>query len=195
MTGDNDRAPETRPRIGVLALQGGVVEHLQLVTGLGADAVRVRTPPGLDTIDAIVLPGGESSTIDRLLRIFGLADPLRDRIRAGLPTLATCAGLITLAAEIADPAPGQQSLGILDITVQRNAFGAQVESEEAVVDTVDGPVRAAFIRAPIVTRVGPDVEVIAEHRGQIVGVRQGNITAVAFHPELTGDATLHRRLL
>src|SRR5699024_3331646 len=114
---------------------------------------------------------------------------------AGLPALATCAGMITLAAGIADPAPGQRSLGVLDITVERNAFGAQVASEETLVDTVDGPVRAAFIRAPIVSRVGPGVEVIAEHRGRIVGVRQGTITAVAFHPELADDATLHHRLL
>lgn len=190
-----DPQPPHPARVGVLALQGGVAEHIALLNGIGAQTQLVRTPANLSGIDAIVLPGGESSTIDRLLRIFSLTDPLREALLGGLPALATCAGLITLATEIADPAPGQQSLGILDITVQRNAFGAQVESEEAVVDTVDGPVRAAFIRAPIVTRVGPDVEVIAEHRGQIVGVRQGNITAVAFHPELTGDATLHRQLL
>lgn len=195
MTSAGDAQPPHPARVGVLALQGGVAEHIALLNGIGAQTQLVRTPANLAGIDAIVLPGGESSTIDRLLRIFSLTDPLRESLLGGLPALATCAGLITLAAEIADPAPGQHSLGILDITVQRNAFGGQVESEEAVVDTVDGPVRAAFIRAPIVTRVGPDVEVVAEHRGQIVGVRQGNITAVAFHPELAGDATLHRRLL
>lgn len=181
-------------RIGVIALQGGVREHLDLLESVGVHGVRVRTPQDLAGLDGIVLPGGESSTIDRLLRIFDLTDPLREAIRAGLPTLATCAGLITLAEQIIDPAPGQQSLGILDITVQRNAFGAQVKSEEATVDTTDGPVRAAFIRAPIVTRVGSGVEVIAEHRGRVVGVRAGAVTAVAFHPELTGDALLHASL-
>ncbi|MFW6600066.1 pyridoxal 5'-phosphate synthase glutaminase subunit PdxT [Propionibacteriaceae bacterium Y2011] len=183
------------PRIGVLALQGGVAEHLDLLTGLGADAVRVRTPADLDGLTGIVLPGGESSTIDRLLRMFELSEPLRDLIVGGLPTLATCAGLITLSDTIEDPAPGQRTLGLLDITVRRNAFGAQVVSEEATVDTADGPVRAAFIRAPIVIRVGSGVEVLARHRGQVVGVRTATVTAVAFHPELTGDATLHRWLL
>lgn len=183
------------PRVGVLALQGGVAEHVRVIEGLGATAVLVKRPAHLDQLDGLVLPGGESSTIDRLLRIFGLVEPLRTAIRGGLPVLATCAGMITLADEIEDPAPGQQTLGLLDITVRRNAFGSQVESEEAVVATADGPVAAAFIRAPIVTRVGAGVEVIAEHRGQIVGVRSGGITAVAFHPEVVGDATLHRRLL
>ncbi|MGD7707409.1 pyridoxal 5'-phosphate synthase glutaminase subunit PdxT [Microlunatus sp. Y2014] len=184
-----------RPRIGVLALQGGVTEHLDLLTGLGADAVRVRTPADLAGLDGIVLPGGESSTIDRLLRMFELAAPLRTLIGGGLPTLATCAGLIILADFLEDPAPGQQTLGLLDITVRRNAFGAQVVSEEATLDTPDGPVRAAFIRAPIVTRVGPGVEVLARHHGQVVGVRTGTVTAVAFHPELTADTTLHQWLL
>ena len=185
----------TTAPIGVLALQGGIAEHLALLTEIGVQPSRVRTPTDLAGLAGIVLPGGESSTIDRLLRIFQLTEPLRAALLGGLPTLATCAGMIVTAREIADPAPGQRSLGALDITVQRNAFGAQVESEEAVVDTIDGPVRAAFIRAPIVTRVGPGVEVIAEHRGRIVGVRQGVLTAVSFHPELAGDATLHRRLL
>ena len=187
--------PVQPARIGVLALQGGIAEHVALLTDIGARACRVRTVGDLASIDGIVLPGGESSTIDRLLHLFELADPLRDALRDGLPALATCAGMITLASRITDPAPGQRSLQVLDVTVERNAFGAQVASEEAVVDTADGPVRAAFIRAPIVTRVGPGVEVIAEHHGRVVGVRQGGITAVAFHPELTGDATLHRRLL
>ena len=199
-----EATPAARPvaqrHIGVLALQGGIAEHLAMLDRIGATPSRVRTPADLAgpdgrVLDGIVLPGGESSTITRLLRIFGLADPLRDALLAGLPALATCAGMITLAAGIADPAPGQRSLGVLDITVERNAFGAQVASEETLVDTVDGPVRAAFIRAPIVSRVGPGVEVIAEHRGRIVGVRQGTITAVAFHPELADDATLHHRLL
>ena len=182
-------------RIGVVALQGGVAEHVRVLHDLGVDTVLVKRPTHLNGLTGLVLPGGESSTIDRLLRIFGLVEPLQQAIRDGLPVLATCAGMITLAAEIEDPAPGQQTLNLLDITVRRNAFGSQVESEEAVVATADGPVAAAFIRAPIVTRVGEGVEVIAEHRGQVVGVRSGLVTAVAFHPELAGDPTLHRRLL
>lgn len=182
-------------RIGVLALQGGVAEHLALIESAGSQAIRVRRPADLDGLDGIVLPGGESSTIDRLLRMFDLAEPLRVAIGDGLPTLGTCAGMIVLATEIVDPAPGQQTLGLLDITVQRNAFGAQVESEDATVETVDGPVRAAFIRAPVVTRIGDDVEVIARHRERIVGVRHGSITAIAFHPELAGDPLLHHQLI
>ena len=184
-----------RPRVGVLALQGGVAEHVRMLESAGAQAVLVRRPVHLADLDGIVLPGGESSTIDRLLRLFGLADPLRALITGGLPTLATCAGMVLLAEAIQDPAPDQQSLGILPITVQRNAFGAQVVSEEALVETVDGPVRAAFIRAPIVIEVGQDVEVTARHRGRIVGVRRADVTAISFHPELTGDPTLHARLV
>lgn len=184
-----------RPRVGVLALQGGVAEHVRMLESAGAQAVLVRRPAHLTDLDGIVLPGGESSTIDRLLRSFALADPLRALIVGGLPTLATCAGMVLLADTVLDPAPGQQSLGILPITVQRNAFGAQVVSEEALVETVDGPVRVAFIRAPIVTQVGTGVEVTARHRGRIVGVRRADVTAISFHPELTGDATLHARLV
>ncbi|WP_353650393.1 pyridoxal 5'-phosphate synthase glutaminase subunit PdxT [Nakamurella sp. A5-74] len=184
-----------RPRVGVLALQGGVAEHVRMLESAGAQAVLVRRPAHLTDLDGIVLPGGESSTIDRLLRLFGLADPLRALITGGLPTLATCAGMVLLAEAIQDPAPDQQSLGILPITVQRNAFGAQVVSEEALVETVDGPVRAAFIRAPIVIEVGRDVEVTARHRGRIVGVRRADVTAISFHPELTGDPTLHAQLV
>ncbi len=182
-------------RVGILALQGGVAEHSRMVTAVGAVPVLVRWAEQLDQIDAIILPGGESSTIDRLLRIFELAEPLAVRIRGGLPTLGTCAGMVLLAARVADPAPGQQSLGILDITVHRNAFGPQVDSEQASVETTDGPVRAAFIRAPIVTEIGPGVDVLARHRGQIVAVRSGAVTAISFHPELVGDPTFHRQLL
>lgn len=182
-------------RVGILALQGGVAEHAKILDRIGAVPVPVRHVEQLDGIEALILPGGESSTIDRLLRIFDLAQPLADRIRAGLPTLGTCAGLVLLASRIVDPAPGQQSLGILDISVRRNAFGSQVESEEAVVQMLDGPVHAAFIRAPIVTEIGPDVQVLAHHRGEVVAVRFGAVTGIAFHPELAGDATLHRRLV
>ncbi len=188
------------PRVGVLALQGGVREHRLLLERFGAEVVDIRSPEDLADadgllIDALVLPGGESSTMDKLLRIFGLDVPLREVVSGGLPTLATCAGLVLLATKVLDPAPGQQSLGVLDVTVRRNAFGPQVDSAEARLSTVLGPVDAAFIRAPVVTEVGPGVEVLAHHGGQIVAVRQGSITGISFHPELTGDPTFHRDLL
>lgn len=187
-------------RVGVLALQGGVREHQQLLEALGAKVVLVRTPADLTgpdglRIDGLVLPGGESSTIDRLLRTFGTFDPLRDAIIAGLPTLGTCAGLVLLADRVIDPAPGQQSLQVLDVTVRRNAFGPQVDSAEVDLTTIDGPVRVAFIRAPLVTKTGRGVQVLARHLGGVVGVRQGRITGIAFHPELTGETVFHRRLL
>jgi 5'-phosphate synthase pdxT subunit len=196
LAGENDpRRAGEMPTIGVLALQGGVVEHVRMLEALGARVVLVRRPGQLADIDGIVLPGGESSTIDRLLRMFDLAEPLSERIRAGLPTLGTCAGLILLARTVLDPAPGQQSLGVLDISVRRNAFGPQVDSEEASVTTVDGPVRAAFIRAPEVVEIRQGVQVIGRHRDRVVAVRSGAVTGLSFHPELTGDATLHRRLV
>lgn len=179
----------------MLALQGGVVEHRRMLTSLGADAVAVRRPAQLADLEGIVLPGGESSTQDRLLRLFGLAGPLAAAITDGLPTLGTCAGMVLLATRVLDPAPGQQSLQVLDIDVRRNAFGPQIDSESSVVDTTDGPVAAAFIRAPEVVRVGDGVQVIARHRDRVVGIRAGAVTAIAFHPELTGDATLHREFL
>lgn len=205
-------------RVGVLALQGGVAEHAALLEGLGAQVVLVKRPEQLEGLDALVLPGGESTTIDRLTRIFGLRQPLMDAIAGGLPTLGTCAGLILLAREIEDPAANQQTLGLLDVTVRRNAFGSQVDSAEAELawgaTGADGagqltdaggqgsgpgseqvPVKAAFIRAPIVTRVGTDVSVLARHAGQVVGVQQGHLLGISFHPELTGDTTVHRALL
>ncbi|MBK7821014.1 MAG: pyridoxal 5'-phosphate synthase glutaminase subunit PdxT [Tessaracoccus sp.] len=186
--------------VGVLALQGGVREHVRLVEGLGARTTLLRVPADLTgpdglRVDAVVLPGGESSTIDRLLRLFELQDPLATAIRGGLPTLGTCAGLILLAREVLDPAPGQQSLGVLDIVVRRNAFGPQVDSTETDLDTADGPARVAFIRAPEVTEVGRGVGVLARHAGGIVGVRQGAITGLSFHPELMEEPLFHRRLL
>lgn len=198
------------PVVGVLALQGGVAEHASLLEKLGAQVVLVKRPEQLEGLDALVLPGGESTTIDRLTRIFGLRQPLIDAIAGGLPTLGTCAGLILLAREIKDPAAGQQTLGLLDVTVRRNAFGSQVDSAETELTWgttgADGagqltgaggqvPVRAAFIRAPIVTRVGEDVTVLARHAGQVVGVQQGHLLGISFHPELTGDTTVHRALL
>ena len=185
--------------IGVLALQGGVEEHAAILSSLGAQVRRVRLPRDLDGLDGIVFPGGESSTIDRLARAFDLAAPLRDAVRSGLPVLATCAGLIYSARELENPAPGQQTLGTLDVTVKRNAFGNQRFSEERIVpvamgeDTLD--IEASFIRAPLVTRVGDGVEIIATVPGEngdaVVGVRQGRVTALSFHPEENGDARVH----
>ncbi len=186
--------------VGVLALQGGVREHAELLLGLGASVAYLRTPADLigpdgPRVDALVLPGGESSTIDRLLRIFELDEPLRAAIAAGLPTLGTCAGLVLLARRVLDPAPGQQSLGILDIDVRRNAFGSQVDSAEVTLDTVLGPARVAFIRAPRVERVGPGVETLATRGDAVVAVRAGAVTGVSFHPELTGETLFHTALL
>lgn len=182
-------------RVGVLALQGGVREHADLLAGLGATAVPVRRASDLAGLDALVLPGGESSTIDRLLRLFDLAGPVSDAVASGLPTLGTCAGLVLLARRVLDPAPGQQSLGLLDVDVRRNAFGAQLESAEVDLATTLGPAHVAFIRAPRVERVGEGVEVLATWSDAVVAVRQGSVTGLAFHPELTGDTTFHRALL
>lgn len=186
--------------VGILALQGGVREHQRLLEQLGARVVLVRQPgdlagPDGPRLDGIVLPGGESSTIDRLLRTFGTFEPLRGAIAAGLPTLGTCAGLVLLAREVLDPAPGQQSLGVLDVAVRRNAFGPQLESAEVDLPTTLGPSRVAFIRAPKVENVGPGVDVVASCGDAVVAVRQGSILGVAFHPELTGETLFHRDLL
>ncbi|MDK4230140.1 pyridoxal 5'-phosphate synthase glutaminase subunit PdxT [Corynebacterium tuberculostearicum] len=186
--------------VGVLALQGGVEEHLRILDGLGVATRRVRVPRDLDGLDGLVIPGGESSVIDKLARSFDLAEPLRDAAAAGLPVLATCAGLIYCARELDNPAPGQQTLGLLDVTVRRNAFGNQRFSAERTVDVVvvkdqSLPIEASFIRAPLVTRVGEGVEVIATVPGEngdaVVGVRQGRVTALSFHPEENGDARVH----
>lgn len=186
--------------VGVLALQGGVAEHAELLESLGARVALLRTPADLVgsdglRVDALVLPGGESSVIDRLLRTFDLFEPLQAAIAAGVPTLATCAGLILLAQEVLDPAPGQQSLQVMDVTVRRNAFGPQVDSAVESLATADGPVSVAFIRAPEVVRVGPGVSVIARRGAAVVGVRCAAITGLAFHPELTGETRFHQRLL
>lgn len=184
-----------RPLVGVLALQGGVREHAGLLESQGAGVRLVRRPAELAGLDALVLPGGESSVMDRLLRATGMAEPLAAAIRAGLPTLGTCAGLVLLAREIADPAPGQQSLGALDIGVQRNAFGSQVASEEAILETALGTARAAFIRAPRVVRVGAGVVELARHRDAVVAVQSGSVIGVSFHPELTSEPLFHQHLL
>ncbi len=187
-------------RVGVVALQGGVREHLELLESLGAETVPLRQPSdlvGADglRVDAVVLPGGESSTIDRLLRLFELGDPLAHAIADGLPTLATCAGLIQLATTIEDPAPGQGSFGVLHVTVRRNAFGRQVDSAELELETSWGPARVAFIRAPAIVSYGPGVTPLAYLHDQIVGVQQGPIIGIACHPELTREPLFHERLL
>ncbi|WP_291313568.1 pyridoxal 5'-phosphate synthase glutaminase subunit PdxT [Corynebacterium sp. UBA2622] len=183
------------PRIGVLALQGGVREHTGMLASLGTSVTPVRRPAHLEGLDGIVIPGGESSTIDRLLRTFSLFDALRDALTGGLPVLGTCAGLITLAARIEDPAPGQGSLGVVDMAVRRNSFGPQVNSAVERVETDFGPVEGAFIRAPEVVSVGGGVEVIARRGDAVVGVETPTALAVSFHPELTGDTAVHERFL
>jgi 5'-phosphate synthase pdxT subunit len=184
------------PRIGVLAYQGDVREHLAALAAVGADPVEVRTLADLDAVDGLIVPGGESTVIGKLAARYGLLGPLRERVVAGLPVLGTCAGMIFLAREV--EGPPQDLLGVLDVRVRRNAFGRQVASFEAEVDVkgVDGgPVSGAFIRAPGVADAGPEVEVLAEVDGKVVAVRQGNLLATAFHPELTGEVRLHRWLV
>jgi len=183
-------------KIGVLALQGDTREHLAALTDAGAHASTVRRRSELDAVDALVIPGGESTTMSLLLREFDLLEPLRQRLADGMPAYGSCAGMILLAAEILDAgAPGREAeaLGAIDMTVRRNAFGRQVDSFEGDVDVVglDDPVRAVFIRAPWVERVGPDVEVLARADDHIVAVRQGPVLATAFHPEMTGDRRVH----
>ena len=184
----------TSPVIGVLALQGDVREHLIALASADAVARPVRRPEELAEVDGLVIPGGESTTISKLAALFGLMEPLRERIAAGMPVYGTCAGLIMLADKILDPRSGQETFGGIDMIVRRNAFGRQNESFEAgvtVTGVEDGPVEGVFIRAPWVESVGAQVEVLAEHGGHIVAVRQGNALATSFHPELTGDHRLH----
>lgn len=184
------------PRVGVLALQGDTREHLAALTEAGADAVTVRRAGELAAVDALVIPGGESTTMSHLLREFDLLEPLRERLRDGMPAYGSCAGMIMLASEIVDAGvPGREALplGGLDITVRRNAFGRQVDSfeEDIPFSGLDGTVHAVFIRAPWVERVGDDVEVLARAAGHPVAVRQGRVFATAFHPEITGDRRVH----
>jgi 5'-phosphate synthase pdxT subunit len=187
------------PPIGVLALQGDVREHLRLLTSLGVPAVAVRRESELDAVAGLVLPGGESTTMIRLARTFELVEPLRARIQGGMPAFGTCAGMILLADRMLDGAPGQETLGGLDITVRRNAFGRQVDSfeENIHLSGLDAPVHAVFIRAPWVESVGDGVEVLATVEagpaaGRIVAVRQGPLMATSFHPEVGGGSRIHR---
>ncbi|WJG11620.1 MULTISPECIES: pyridoxal 5'-phosphate synthase glutaminase subunit PdxT [Gordonia] len=193
----------SRPRIGVLALQGDVREHVHALEASGADALPIRRRSELDEIDGIVIPGGESTTMSKLLGIFDLFDPLAERLSDGLPAYGSCAGMIMLASTILDTRPDARHLDALDITVRRNAFGRQVESFETDLDFVGitdragaQPMRAVFIRAPWVESISPDVEVLARvpegpAEGRIVAVRQGNVLATSFHPEVTGDGRVH----
>ncbi|ASK65847.1 pyridoxal 5'-phosphate synthase glutaminase subunit PdxT [Brachybacterium avium] len=186
-------------RIGVLALQGDVREHARLLEQLGAVVVPVRRASELAAIDALVLPGGESGVMDRLARLTGLREPLREVIAEGLPVLGTCAGLILLAEHLLDGAPGQETLGGLDVTVRRNAFGSQSDSFETDLEVLAlGPpaVRTAFIRAPLIERIGPRASTLASlPDGRIVAAEQGRVQGLAFHPEATGESRFHRRLL
>jgi 5'-phosphate synthase pdxT subunit len=190
-------------KVGILALQGAVDAHARSLTRLGAAVVEVRRAEHLDSIDAIVMPGGESTTMSKLLHRQDLFEPLAERLGAGLPALGTCAGMILLAAEVRDGRPDQRSFGAIDIVVRRNAFGRQVDSFEADL-LVDGladsgldpaPVHAVFIRAPIVESAGPDVEVLASVDGAPVLCRQGPVLVSAFHPELGDDLRIHQLLL
>ncbi|WP_227981692.1 pyridoxal 5'-phosphate synthase glutaminase subunit PdxT [Nocardia spumae] len=205
-----------KPTIGVLALQGDVREHFHALAACDAEPVSVRRESELESVDALVLPGGESTTISKLLEVFGLLEPLRARLRAGMPAFGSCAGMILLARTVLDTRPDAQSLSGIDMTVRRNAFGRQVDSFETDLDFtgLDDPIRAVFIRAPWVESVGDGVEVLARvpHRptpgtvladgpsaggpeqaaGRIVAVRQGNVLATSFHPEVTGDLRVHR---
>ena len=183
------------PVVGVLALQGDVREHVAALTAAGAAVRTVRRPDELDTVDGLVIPGGESTTMSKLAVLFGMLEPLRERVRAGMPVYGTCAGMIMLAEKILDPRSGQETIGGIDMIVRRNAFGRQNESFEAAVEIAEidgGPVEGVFIRAPWVESVGAEVQVLAEHQGHVVAVRQGNALATSFHPELTGDHRLHR---
>lgn len=186
------------PRVGVLALQGDVREHARVLTALGADVVLVRRPEELAAVSGLVIPGGESSVIDKLARAFGMQQPIRDAISGGLPVYGTCAGLILLADRITDGIRGQETFGGLDVTVQRNAFGSQVDSFETEL-TVEGfalPTHATFIRAPRVVEVGPAARAIATlDDGTVVAVRQGGLLATAFHPEVSGETRFHALFL
>ncbi len=193
----------TLPTIGVLALQGDVREHVAALEASGARATTVRRPGELAGLDGVVIPGGESTTMDKLLHVFELFDPLQQAIAAGLPAYGSCAGMILLADRLAGGVEGQRTLGGLDVTVRRNAFGRQVDSfetdlvVEGVADSRERPVHAVFIRAPWVEEAGPGVRVLAAvgggpAAGRIVAVRERDVVATSFHPEISGDLRLHR---
>ena len=188
------------PTIGVLALQGAFKSHQQRLAELGALTRQVRTPSDLAAVDALVMPGGESTTMSKLLVTSGLFDPIDQRIAQGMPVFGTCAGMILLATEVLDGRPDQRSFGAIDITVQRNGYGRQLDSFETEISVPSlgadaAPFHGVFIRAPKVVRLGAGVEVLAEHDGVPVIVRHAAITVASFHPELAGDHRLHAQFL
>jgi 5'-phosphate synthase pdxT subunit len=181
-------------KAGVLALQGDFREHARVFAAAGATPVEVRTPEDLSRVECLAIPGGESTTISKLARSGGLVEPIVERARSGMPILGTCAGMIVMAERVVGLEP---LLGLVDITVERNAYGRQVDSFEADLDVegVDHPVRGVFIRAPVVTKVGAGVRVLSEHEGRPVVLEQGNLVVASFHPELVGETRLHEYLL
>lgn len=189
----------TTARVGVLALQGDVREHVALLEHLGADVVRVRRPEEFAQVDGLAIPGGESTVIDKLSRQFGLAEPIRAAIRDGMPMLGTCAGLIMLSDRLIDAIDGQQTFGGMDVLTRRNAFGRQTESFEAELDIPalgTDPVHTTFIRGPVVEEVGADATTLAAlEDGRVVAVEQGNLLGISFHPELSGEPRFHQRFL
>ncbi|MFA5885362.1 MAG: pyridoxal 5'-phosphate synthase glutaminase subunit PdxT [Acidimicrobiia bacterium] len=185
-------------KVGVLALQGAFREHREVLEALGVSTLEVRVADHLSGVDALVLPGGESTTMTRLLDTSGLRDPLVERLRDGMPAFGTCAGLILLAAEVRDGRPDQVPLGVLDVAVRRNGYGRQRDSFEtglAVAGLTGSAFPGVFIRAPVIERVGEAVEVLAEHGGIPVLVRQGDVWASTFHPELSGDLRVHQQFV
>jgi pyridoxal 5'-phosphate synthase pdxT subunit len=185
-------------KVGVLALQGAFREHREVLDALGVDAIEVRTPDVIGALDAVILPGGESTTMSKLLDTSALREPLRDRLADGLPVLGTCAGMILLARDVLDGRPDQQSFGIVDISVRRNAYGRQRDSFEAdvaVAGLTGGPFHGVFIRAPGIDRIGAGVEVLAVHDDRPVLAREGVAYVASFHPELSGDLRIHQLFL
>ncbi len=184
--------------VGVLALQGAFARHVHALRELGVRASEIRTPAQLAAVDALILPGGESTTMSHLLRTSELFDPIAERLAAGMPTLGTCAGMILLARDVLDGRPDQRSFAAIDISVRRNAYGRQVDSFEVDLDVDgidDGPFHAVFIRAPMVTAAGPDVVVLASHDEHPVLLHHGHVMVASFHPELTEDHRVHARFL
>ena len=183
-------------RIGVLALQGDVREHVDTLNRLSCEVVEVRKASDLEGLKGLVLPGGESTTISKLMDIFSVREPIKSFVESGNAVFGTCAGMITLASEVIDSASGQQSLGLMDISVRRNAFGSQLDSFEEVISFDGASLNVAFIRAPIVERVGKGVDVLSQLRdGTVVAVRQDNMLATSFHPEITGESFVHEYFL
>lgn len=180
-------------RVGVLALQGDVREHLAILTSIGVETCEVRSSSDLEGLDGLIIPGGESTTISKLIDIFELRQAIAEFANSGKGIYGTCAGMIMLASSVLDSASGQQSLNLMNIAVRRNAFGSQLDSFEEQLDFAGKTVKVAFIRAPKVEKVGPEVQVISKlPDGSIVGVRQGKLLATAFHPEITGELEIHK---